>query len=249
VGADAESQIAFVDSIVSPELTGRLRDRDVYAESCSENGAVGYGPVEAEFLYAFTCSKRPGKIIQVGAGVSTSVMLRAASDVPYSPTIVAIDPYPTAFLAGEGRIDLIQTAAQDVALDTLTDVSKGDLLFIDSTHTVKADSEVNRLILEVLPRLPAGVWVHFHDIFLPYDYQREVLEPPLFFWSESTLLHAFLTCNRKYSIAASLSMLHYAAPIRLQQYLPRYRPAANSDGLDASPGLGHFPSSVYLLAS
>jgi hypothetical protein len=29
---------------------------------------------------------------------------------------------------------------------------------------------VNHIVFEVLPRLREGVWVHFHDIFLPGDY-------------------------------------------------------------------------------
>ena len=51
------------------------------------------------------------------------------------------------------------------------DVVDRDILFIDSTHAVKPGSEVNRLILDILPRLKSGVCVHFHDIYFSYDYQ------------------------------------------------------------------------------
>jgi len=159
--------------------------------------------------------------------------------------IVAIDPYPTEFLR-TAPITLIEQAAQDVPLERLTDLAEGDLLFIDSTHTVRADSEVNRLVLEVLPRLQPGVFVHFHDIYFPYDYQRSTLDEALFFWAESTLVHAFLIGNERYGIAAALSMLHYGVPDELAKLLPGYRPQGNSDGLRA--GKGHFPSSLYLLA-
>ena len=53
------------------------------------------------------------------------------------------------------------------------------MLFVDATHTVKPGSEVNRIILDVLPRLDAGVFVHFHDIYFPYDYQRGLLSSEL----------------------------------------------------------------------
>jgi len=97
----------------------------------------------------------------------------------------------------------------------------GDLLFIDSTHTVKVGSEVNILILEVLPQLSPGCYAHFHDIYFPYDYPCALFKIP-FFWNESVLLQAFLTGNARYSIAASLSMLHHAKPQALQMLLPNY---------------------------
>jgi hypothetical protein len=96
----------------------------------------------------------------------------------------------------------------------------------------------------MLPRLRAGAWVHFHDIWFPYDYSRDILNGSLFFWHESPLLHAFLAYNSRFRLAASLSMLHYACPQSLAQYLPNYKPARSDEGLNA--GAGHFPNSLYL---
>jgi hypothetical protein len=161
---------------------------------------------------------------------------------------VCVDPFPTDYLraaAARGRVRLVTEPAQAVDTALLTDVPGGGLLFVDSTHAVKPGSEVNRIILDVLPRLPAGAFVHFHDIYFPYDYMRQQLTHN-FFWSESTLLHAFLIHNVRYRIAASLSMLHYAAPDRLAQLLPGYEPAANDDGLEVPGAAGHFPSATYL---
>jgi hypothetical protein len=71
----------------------------------------------------------------------------------------------------------------------------------------------------------------------------------LFFWSENTLLHAFLIDNARYSIALSLSMLHYARPEEIRSALPNYQPAAMQDGFHAGrEGGGHFPSATYLIA-
>ncbi len=105
-------------------------------------------------------------------------------------------------------------------------------------------SEVNRLIFEVLPRLRAASWVHFHDIYFPYDYQRGLLDDELFFCNETALLHAFLINNESFVIRSSLSMLHHADPSRLRRSLPNYWPAANDHGLRTSPG--DFPASIYL---
>ena len=105
----------------------------------------------------------------------------------------------------------------------LTGLKPGDLLFVDSTHAVKPGGDVNYLILEVLPRLQAGVWVHFHDISFPYDYEPSLFKT-LFFWAESTLLQAFLACNPRYAIVLSLSMLHHARQTELKEILPSYQP-------------------------
>ncbi len=130
----------------------------------------------------------------------------------------------------------------------MTGLDKGDMLFVDSTHTVKPGSEVNRIILDVLPRLPTGVFVHFHDIYFPYDYQRGLMSTELFFNTESTLLHAFLINNAYCRIVLSLSMLHYAVPRKLMALIPHYEPQGNADGLRSAGGI-HFPSATYLLTT
>ncbi len=184
----------------------------------------------------------------MGAGVSTAVILRSAADSGYAVDVTCIDPYPSDYLrraSQAGRLKLIAERAQDVELGVLTGVGETGLLFIDSTHTVKAGSEVNRIILEALPRLPKGAMVHFHDIFFPYDYQPSMFDEP-FFTQESTLLHAYLADNDRYTLRVALSMLHYARQKELQALLPRYRPVRHDDGLQVKGREGHFPSATYL---
>jgi len=247
-GTDIESQISFARACCLPPLPDRLKQGGIYEHACRENGAVGYGPVEADFLFSFVTTKRPNKIVQVGSGVSTAVILLAALEAKYKPKVICVDPFPTEYLsrtAAKNIIELIAQPAQEVDINVLTGLDAGDLLFVDSTHALRPGSEVNRIILEVLPLLPSGSFVHFHDIYFPYDYQSQLLTT-LFFGGESTLLHAFLIENRRYSIAASLSMLHHACPQELQRLLPSYRPTAMHHGLHAGGGTGHFPSAAYL---
>src|SRR5262249_59465170 len=52
----------------------------------------------------------------------------------------------------------------------------GTWLFMDSSHILMRGSGVDLLLNRGLPRLPAGVLVHIHDIFLPFDY------PPVWGW-------------------------------------------------------------------
>jgi Methyltransferase domain len=247
-GADIESQLAFFQTCCAP-LTERMKQGGIHAFACHENGAVGYGPAEADFLFCFITTHRPQKIVQVGCGVSTAVILLAAKEAGYQPQIVCIEPYPTAYLsrlAEQKFIHLIPKPAQEVDLDVFTNLAAGDLLFIDSSHTVRPGSEVNRIILEVLPRMPSGCFVHFHDIHFPYDYPARLLTN-LFFPVESTLLHAYLIDNRRYSIAVSLSMLHHACPQQMQSLLPHYQPTVMHDGLHTGlNNSGHFPSATYL---
>jgi predicted O-methyltransferase YrrM len=248
-GIDIQSQLAFVQECCSEGLISRQKWLNIYERSCSENGGAGFGRVEADFLFCFICSKQPGKIIQIGAGLSTAVILLAAGEAGYTPEIICIDPYPNQFLQRAhrlGAIELIPEKAQNVSLELLTKMGENGFLFIDSTHTVKPGSEVNYLILEILPRLPPGSWVHFHDIYFPYDYPRDIMCTNLFFPNESVLLHAFLISNQSYILRASLSILHYESPKELKTFLPNYQASENVHGMAASDG--DFPSSAYLQA-
>lgn len=247
-GAAIDEQLAFVRSCCAAEVVERA-PTNLWGLACADNGVPGYGLVEALFLHCFIAHKRPSRIVQIGCGVSTSVILRAARSVGYEPEIVCVEPYPTDYLtriAGAGEIVLLRTAAQEVSLEELTGLAGGDLLFIDSTHTVKPGSEVNRIVLEVLPRLAPGVFVHLHDIWFPYDYSPVVLTEDMFFWSETVLLQAFLTGNAAYTLRASLSMLHHGAGTELPALLG-YRPARIEHGLLVPPlDDRQFPTSTYL---
>jgi len=246
-GVETAGQLEFVADCCPPDVVERLRYAGVYARACEANGETGFGPAEADFLYAFILGRRPAKVVQVGCGVSTAVILHATADAGYTPEVVCVEPYPNAFLKQadrDGRVELVPAKAQAVPLEILTELGANGFLFVDSSHAVRPGSEVNRVVLEVLPRLASGSFVHFHDIFFPYDYQRGLLNDELFFCNESVLLHAFLSGNPRYAIAASLSMLHYADPAALQAHLPHYRPAGNHHGLATDDG--DFPASTYL---
>jgi hypothetical protein len=223
---------------------------DIHERACRENGAAGYGPVESDFLYCFVRRYTPKRIIQIGAGVSTSIILRATSEQGIKCDVTCIDPFPTSYLqklAREKRISLLSQRAQDVDMSEMTKLSAGDLLFVDSTHAVRPGGEVNWIILELLPRLPSGIWVHFHDIMFPYDYQPSLMDDALFFPVESTLLHAFLIGNPSYCIRTSLSMLHVISPDDLAATLARYRGADREEGLAVRMSDDvHWPSAIYL---
>ena len=247
-GADVDLQLAFAQDCITDPIRAIMLQEDIYKNACKKNSLIGFGEIEAQFLFCFAGRHKPKRIIQVGAGISTAVLLHVARMFNYRPEITCIDPYPTRFLresSRNGQITLIPEKCQDVDLSLFSDLGPGDLLFVDSTHTVKPGSEVNLLILEVLPRLASGCYVHFHDIYFPYDYPCDLLTT-VYFWNESSLLHAFLVNNNRFSIAASLSMLHHARPRELQALLPNYRPETLDQGLLVRRNPQHFPASTYL---
>lgn len=249
-GADIKSQLEFVgeciDSISNKSI---LSGANIHNTAIEEQKEYGYGIIESDFLYAFVIAQKPKKIVQIGCGVSTSIILRACKAIDHKPQIVCVEPYPSNYLKDldqKGIIKLVSEKAQVFDPEKVTNLDSGDLFFVDSTHTVKPGSEVNRIILEFLPRLNKGVFVHFHDIFFPFDYQRNLMET-VFFWSESTLLHAYLINNSSCTIRVSQSMLHYKAKSELKKLFPNYTPQEDDHGLPnkLSKEL-HFPSSTYL---
>jgi len=147
---------------------------------------------------------RPRRIVEVGSGYSTLLMMDVNRRfLGGSASITCVEPFPRPFLRralAASSIELIEDRAQAVDESVFAALSAGDVLFIDSSHVTKTGSDVNRLILEILPILAPGVYVHFHDIFLPLDYpQRWVVELG-FSWNEQYMLQAFLAFNSRYSI-------------------------------------------------
>ena len=248
--SSVSEQLDFIENCVAEVKNEVLLDTKIYQDGITRSAEIGYGLIEADFLYAFIKKNKPNKIIQIGCGVSTAIVLNASEAAGYQPEIICIEPYPSPFLERidkEGHITLIKELAQKVSLEVLTNLRLGDLFFVDSTHTVKVGSEVNKVILEALPRLMKGVYIHFHDIYFPYEYQRNILGDNLFFWNETILLYAYLLNNEKITIKACMSLLHYQASEKLKKIFPNYIPQSNDEGIAVGKKEGkHFPSSIYL---
>jgi hypothetical protein len=125
--------------------------------------------LDAAAAYAMVRSTRPRRIVEVGSGHSTRFLARAVADGGLDTKITAIDPKPRARISGL-NIEWLQTHVETLHHGPFAALGDNDILFIDSSHQVKPGSDVEFLLNEVIPRLPAGVRVHFHDIFLPDDY-------------------------------------------------------------------------------
>jgi methyltransferase family protein len=157
--------------------------------------------VDALVAYCMIRHFQPRLTIEVGGGFS-SLVLGKAADKNKNSRLICIEPFPREFLREgfPGLQSLIEKKVQDMDVEFFSQLESGDILFIDSSHTVKIGGDVNFLFLEVLPRLKPGVIVHIHDIFLPFDYRRDWVIDDFRFWSEQYLLQAFLTFNSEFEV-------------------------------------------------
>jgi hypothetical protein len=128
--------------------------------------------LDAAAAYALVRSRPPQRIVEVGSGHSTRFMARAVKDGGLATRITAIDPEPRARIAGLDVV-FIEKQVQQVDEREFAILETGDVLFVDSSHQNKAGSDVEFLMNRVVPKLPAGVRLHFHDIFLPDDYPEQ----------------------------------------------------------------------------
>ncbi|NQV81919.1 MAG: class I SAM-dependent methyltransferase [Alphaproteobacteria bacterium] len=119
--------------------------------------------------YAMVRHHCPARLIEVGSGHSTRFIAQAIADGGFSCAVTAIDPAPRAAIDAL-PINVMRQPVQQVPGDLFNDLSAGDVLFIDSSHILMPGTDVDHLFNRVLPRLPGGVFVHIHDVFLPDDY-------------------------------------------------------------------------------
>lgn len=247
---DLAEQFAWLKDVCQPYY-GEVAGLKSYY-SFTQNGP-GYGEIESQVLHCFVRRFTPANIIEIGSGVSTLCMLEAAGlnqrEGKRVPRITCVEPFPRPGLRHRKEVELIPQFCQQVPLSLFGRLSDGDFLFIDSTHAVKVGSDVMHIYLEIIPRLPAGVFLHIHDVYLPYAYPRDVFSMP-YWWQETALLMALLTNNSRLSVLTCLSALHYDYPEQMRELLTDYHPAPNHEGLAVSPSdRGHFPASIWLKTS
>jgi hypothetical protein len=104
-------------------------------------------------------------------------------------------------------ITYIPKPLQDVDATIFKSLSRNDMLFIDSSHAGKLNSDVLFYLINILPYLNQGVLVQIHDIFLPNDYPTEWIKMGRF-WNEQYFLYSFLQGNKNVKIKFSNSYAH-----------------------------------------
>ena len=191
-----------------------------------------YESVDAELLYAFLRARKPGRVVELGSGYTTLLIADACRRNAEDGSVtdhLAYDPYPRPHIVGNRppSTEFRPISATEVPLSEFAELGEGDILFVDTTHTVKLGSDVNYLILDVLPTLKTGVIVHFHDIFLPWEYPRRWFEEMDYFWAEQYLLQAFLTFNDEFDVLLPAQAVAREYPQRLQRVIPSFGPGVS----------------------
>lgn len=185
-----------------------------------------YGSFDGQVLYAIVRHLKPMRIVELGAGWSTLAIADAAARNAAEGAPVAhavFDPYPAPMLErADTAVKVEPVAATEVPRDRFAHLEHGDILFIDTTHTVKPGSDVVHLLLEVLPSLAPGVVVHVHDFFRPFEYPKVLFERFGVFWQEHYLLQAFLAFNTTWEVLLANHALARLFPRRVGAVVPRF---------------------------
>ena len=234
IGWDPLGQIAWVEAQLAPYLAE-------FRPAPDPGAAPGrfrldnhtYDRVDAELLYAILRWARPARYVELGSGYSTLVAAEAlaanAAD-GREAKLECYDPFPSPHV--RARADLAAhvhaVSAQELPEDVVSGLAAGDVLFVDTSHTVKLGGDVNRIVLDLLPLAAPGVLVHFHDVFLPADYSRGHLRDA-HYWNEQYLIQAFLSGNRDWEVMVGAQAIVRAAPQRVASLIDSYH-----DGV--SPG-------------
>jgi hypothetical protein len=178
-----------------------------------QNDYYRYG--DAIFLFCMMLYLRPSKIIEVGSGYSSSMMLDTNENFLQNKALLTfVEPYPEERLysllkeGDENNTRIIRSFVQDTDLDIYKSLEANDILFIDSSHVSKPGSDVNFIFFNILPILKPGVFIHFHDIFYPFELPASWVLENKWFWNENYILRAFLMNNPDYEIVLFNNLLY-----------------------------------------
>jgi hypothetical protein len=222
----------------------RLQEQRIYYEDLLDRFALLPFPSQKDDGYryftdndffvvsdAFTLSgiirkEKPRRIIEIGSGFSSAVMLDTLSQTHESATLTFIEPFPdrlNSLLSSNDRTSstILVQPVQEVSLSVFDQLDAQDILFIDSSHVAKIGSDVTIILLRILPRLRRGVLVHFHDIFYPVSYPVSWIREGRA-WNESIFLRAFLIRNLDFQIMAFNSFAGFSFPELFRDRMARF---------------------------
>lgn len=135
--------------------------------------AETYTTLDSVVLYCLLRHLKPKRYIEVGCGVSSGVSseaLRINEREGCKAEAVFIEPYPGPRLEGIRLYgNLLVKKIQEVSLSEFKKLGENDVLFIDTSHVLKCQNDVEYELLRILPSLRPGVMIHIHDIYTPYE--------------------------------------------------------------------------------
>lgn len=242
---DAERALPGIDFNLEAQLVllGCFEYREELARVEFDYDNPNFPAGDAEFLYCAIRHYRPARILEVGSGHSTLMMLQAiganrAADPAYRCHLACVEPYEMPWLERTPGIEVLRQPVETVDPELARALRANDILFIDSSHVLRPQGDVVRIYLELLPLLAPGVLVHAHDIFTPRDYPREWVVDEVRLYNEQYLLEALLTGGHRFRVLAALNLLAHRHPERLAEKFPAF--AARRAGCE--------PGSMWLVS-
>ena len=188
-----------------------------------ENDSYSYS--DAIFLHCMIRFLKPKRLIEVGSGYSSCVTLDT-NELFFNNSIATtfIEPYPELLMSlvkeeDHGTIRIIPSRLQDVDVAEFATLKSNDILFIDSTHVSKINSDVNRIFFDILPRLAPGVHVHLHDIMYPFEYPKEWIYKG-WCWNEAYLLRTFLQFNGAFRVVLMNTFMEHFEEAFFRENMP-----------------------------
>lgn len=182
-----------------------------------------YTSPDTEILYSIIRKYQPKKIIEIGCGNSTKISRQAIIDGKLTTKIKSIDPFPRVEIAKYAD-EVYKEKLEDFFFDKkeiLFDLEPNDIFFIDSSHQIKIGNDVTFLYNLILPKLPKGIIIHIHDIYLPYEYPLNIVNTGWQFL-EQYLLHALLIDTSKYDLLWAGYYNNFKNIKNLKEYFPNY---------------------------
>ena len=159
----------------------------------SDNPKFGFN--DGFILYSFMRLFKPSRIIEVGSGYSSALMIDTAEEFLPESRLTFIDPYSTTvgpLLEGTTfkNHEIVRKSVQDVGLEIFQGLKANDILFIDSSHVLKIGSDLSSLLFSDLAVI--GHWRdrshtrHLVPVRIPRDpdqgrqnMERSLLRPRL----------------------------------------------------------------------
>jgi len=199
-----KEQLELLDELIKyykdiPFKENKLEDLRYFFE----NDFYSYS--DAIILFCMIRHLKPKNVIEVGSGYSSAIILDT-NEMFFNNSIncTFIDPSPERLFSvlkneDKNRIKIIQKNLQDIPAEEFGKLSEGDILFIDSSHVSKINSDLNAFFFRIFPQLNKGVYIHIHDIFYPFEYPKEWIYEGRAF-NEAYILRAFLEYNNAFKI-------------------------------------------------
>jgi hypothetical protein len=202
-----------------------------HATCCAAGFGPGFPYIDGVTLYCMIRDLKPKRCMEVGSGLSTyycSLAAKSNRSEGHPLEIHCIEPYPFEKLYSVEGIQVTPRKVQEIDLTEFEKLEAGDVLFIDSSHSLKVGSDVAYLFMEVVPSLKDGVVIHVHDVNFPYNTPHPADQCiflrnwPLYF-NEAMVVQSFLAFNKKYGLTLSCPLLRHFREGFVEQTVATYQ--------------------------